>query len=226
MKRSWCFLFYAIFASTLTAASTANGTNEEICSSSSSKSFAYFTYNLYSYDDLHPPGQNIRKHCKYTVYFTTDQTEASKLVEMGWTHVVYLESPPVHPNARRSAFLSDFYFFPEKYVPALLDVDVLIRSDSDVIDLEEKLFLETSIAAGCVMTFDNSWYEGDRNNLKAEYLASVRMDRWRYQWDIMNKQEVYDDYVFRLENIKVGSNKYIIFDMKAKLKFEWVILAV
>lgn len=119
--------------------------------------------------------------------------------------------------------LMDHHLYPERTFPELLNYDTLIVIGANVNKLSDIFLGEWihSIADKSILLDDMYYGWGVNNSLSKEFARSTSMNqvRWKKSWNNMNEaKKRYENDGFNLNNIKVCSAKYVIINMKNKIK--------
>jgi len=186
------------------------------------KKIALLVINLNNYDPLIAPPFDKNIFDIKTFYITSNVENVDTLKNLGWDHInIEMEDVRVE-HLPYNIKLMDHHLYPERMFPELLNYDTLIVIGANVNKLSDN-FLEEwihSIGDKSIL-LDDIYYgipgRGD-NSLSAEFARSMQL-RWKKSWNNMKEaKKRYENGGFNLDNIKVCSAKYVIINMKNKIK--------
>lgn len=188
------------------------------------KKIALLVINLNNYDPLIAPPFDKNIFDIKTFYITSNVEDVDTLKNLGWDNIIIESYDARVQHLPFNTKLLDYKLYPEKIFPELLNYEILINIDANVKKLSD-IFLNEwihSIEDKSIL-LDNMYYGcGIENSLELEFSRS-RQERWKKSWN--NMEEAKKRYVndgFNLNNIKVCSAKYVIINMKNKIKNNYI----
>lgn len=184
------------------------------------KKVALLVINLNNYDSLCAPPFDKNKFDITTFYITSNNEDIDSLKNLGWDNIKIETNDVRVKHLPFSTKLIDYKLYPEKMFPEILNYDILISIDGNVKKLSD-IFLNKYIYSieNYTLLLDNMYYGWCRRNSLALEFHYSRQQRWKKNWN--NMQEAKKRYVndgFNLNNIKVCSAKYVVINMKNKIK--------
>lgn len=184
------------------------------------KKVALLVINLNNYDPLIAPPFDKNIFDITTFYITSNNGDVDLLQNLGWDNIKIetcdVRVQHLHCNTK----LLEHHLYPEKMFPELLNYDILIVIGANVNKLSD-IFLNEwihSIGDKSIL-LDNMYYGlGAGNSLESEFARSYQ-GRWIKCWkNFDDSKKRYMNDGFNLNNVKVCSAKYVIINMKNKIK--------
>lgn len=184
------------------------------------KKVALLVINLNNYDPIIAPPFDKNKFDITSFYITNNNEDVSTLQDLGWDNIkIEMEDVQVdHLPFNYKLVVNKLY--PERMFPELLDYDTLISIDANVSKLSDNFLGEWihSIGDKSILLDDMYYGLSAYNTLSSEFDRSKQL-RWEKSWNNMKESKKrYENEGFNLDNIKVCSAKYVIINMKNKIK--------
>jgi hypothetical protein len=164
----------------------------------------YLTKHFWGYEQLNPPPKNLPDNMK-TIYVTDNKEYEKTLLDLGWDMVsVITDYVNVTDLRERRLIISEINCFPLKFIPKLSEFKYIFMCDSNVITLWKDYikFVNGCADDKCLFT-TTDWYDGERNNIISEYLASSQ-PRWEYSYESMGVSK--DEYIRVFNKLDVDVN--------------------
>lgn len=188
---------------------------------------AYYTFNLYRYEDILPPPTNLPEGVT-TFYVTDNEDFEYRAKEQGWDRVINFTnfSGEKDPFKMRVAVSYIKIFFGE-IVPELLDYDLVFISDSNIIRLFDGWFDFYNDSLSNINSFTLAAVSGynklEEDNFEFELLQSSCQSRWAYNAETMKIRVRW--YINKLKEVGVQdsviSAKYMVWNPK-HVDFEFI----
>lgn len=164
----------------------------------------YLTKHFWGYEQLNPPPKNLPDNMK-KIYVTDNKEYEKTLLDLGWDMVsIITDYVNVTDLRQRRLIISEINCFPLRFIPELSHFKYIFICDSNVTTLWWNYvnFVNTCTDDKCLFV-TTDWYDGERNNIVSEYLASAQ-PRWDYSYENMRISK--DEYIRIFNSLGVDVN--------------------
>ena len=176
----------------------------------------YVSINLFNYDMISPPPK-IEANID-TIYITDNITNRDHAFRLGWKRVFLITCEPSKTSFAKRVMFVKVKLFPELYVDAINEYDIIINVDSNVVQPPKNFmqFVNSLNNEETFMVVDNGYYKGVQNNIPAELRRSLNNSRWAYNFNAIKVRTGYYLQLLKqlgVHDAKVVSAKYSVWHL-------------
>ena len=140
----------------------------------------FLVKNLYNYENVIPPPENLPKHLK-TIYVTDNDENKKRAISLGWNIVKKINQfNDINDKFERRKAVAYINSYPTKIVPEINDCRFMFVCDSNIVRTWN---LYKNFVNNCCEKYSlfvtSGYYSGIRNNIISECNASL-IKRWSY----------------------------------------------